>query len=70
MIAVLVVSAFYLTPLLPGNYLMTARTACLFDYGMNPYAGMLLGILLGVVAVAAGGVAFKSKDVLERDGAL
>lgn len=67
-IAVLFFSAYFRFWLLPGEYLMLARTDTLMRAGMHPGVGIALACVLALVAVIAGGIAFNHKDILGREG--
>ncbi len=65
--SVLLASAFVHSPLLPGNYLMVARTAVIEQGGTHPLVGMALAGVLAVVSVALGGWRFSRIDCMDKE---
>lgn len=69
-ISILFASSYFFEPWLPGEYMLLARTGTLLDSGdyagVDPAWGIAIGLLLGVVGVVAGGIAFARKDILGR----
>lgn len=66
-ISLLFYSAFYLNGLLPGNYLMLARSDLVIHNGVDAVSGIVLAIALGACAVLIGGKAFARHDLLGRE---
>ncbi len=66
-IAVLVASAYYMHPLLIGNYAMTIRSSVFAVNGMDECRGIIYTLLLSAVSVVAGTVIFNHYDVLNRE---
>lgn len=66
-ISLLFYSAFYLNGLLPGNYLMLARSDLVIHNGVDAASGIVLAIALGACAVLIGGKAFTRHDLLGRE---
>lgn len=73
-------SVFLMTPLLPGNYLMCARStvfvvpwrvevqAGLLQAGLDPAAGIVVALLLGLAACLAGANRARSRELLGGAG--
>ena len=69
-------SVFLMTPLLPGNYLMCARSTVfvvpwrvevqggLLQAGLDPTAGIAVAFLLGLAACLAGAYRARSRELL------
>ncbi len=60
-------AAFYLSPLLPGNYLMLARSDLVIHNGVDAGWGIALSVAAGAAAVLAGGKAFARHDLLGKE---
>lgn len=58
---------FHLVPILPGNYLMAARSLALFPEGYNPVLGIVLSLAIIDICVLAGGSAFSRLDILTKE---
>lgn len=67
-IAVLFFSAYFRFWLLPGEYLMMARTDVLMRAGMHPAAGAGIACALAAASIVIGGFMFNRKDILGRKG--
>ena len=66
-ISILFFSAYFRFWMLPGEYLMMARTEALMRAGMQPWMGLVLAAVLIVVAVLVGGIVFNRKDIFGRE---
>ncbi len=66
--AVLITSAYYLSPFLIGNYAMPLRSDQLVGNGVGLAAGIFFAAILALLSVVAGGVAFQRRDILKGDG--
>ena len=64
----LLASAYYTSPLLLGNYLMTARLDIALTNGMAPANGLLLSLSLILTCVLIGGFIFRRRDIMGRKG--
>lgn len=65
--AVLLASAYCFSPLLPGNYLMAARTEGVIATGTSPLVGTLFALVLAVAGVMLGGVRFSHMDCMDKE---
>lgn len=65
-VGVLGLSALCSTPLLPGNYLMVARNSNVITNGFPSSLGAATALGLAVVALIAGAVICRRKDILGR----
>lgn len=63
--AILVLSAYWLTPYLIGNYAMPMRNTAFLAAGMKFPAGILFALVLGGAAAAVGALRFRHYDILE-----
>lgn len=63
---ILMSSAYYLTPFLPGNYAMAVRDQQVIENGVNSQIGAVYCAGLIIIAVAAGLFAFRKYDVLGK----
>lgn len=59
-----VLSAYYTSPLLPGNYAMWQRSTYLGMNGVNPETGVLFAVILLLGSVLAGTMYFEKCDVI------
>lgn len=66
-IAVLFFSAYFRFWLLPGEYLMMARTDVLMRAGMHPATGVAIACALTAASIVIGGFMFNRKDILGRE---
>lgn len=60
-------AAFYLSPLLPGNYLMLARSDLVIHNGVDAAWGIALSVAVGAAAVLVGGKVFARHDLLGKE---
>lgn len=65
--ALLLGSAFVMHPLLPGNYLMAARTAVVAEGGMSPVVGIVLAAVIGAASVLLGYQYFSRMDCMDKE---
>ena len=63
---VLVASAFFATPLLPGNHSMLVRSEALMPGGIALHPAALVDVVIIAAAVAAGIWRFRKYDILDR----
>lgn len=68
--AILLLSAYYTTPILIGNYSMPLRSDWMLVNGVNFTVGIVFSVVLILVSVMVGGVVFQRRDILkgEEDG--
>lgn len=66
-VGVLVLSAYYLHPIMLGNYAMSQRNGLLIENGINVYFGILFSVVVLAVAGIVGAVVFKTYDILKRE---
>ena len=68
--AILLLSAYYTTPILIGNYSMPLRSDWMLVNGVNFTVGIVFSVVLILVCVMVGGVVFQRRDILkgEEDG--
>lgn len=59
-------SAYYLNPVLLGNYAMALRSDELVANGVNMIIGMILLISLGVCSIIVGALKFRRYDILTK----
>lgn len=64
---VLLMSAYYFSPLLLGNYIMVARTRSIIASGTSPLAGIALSILIAGASVVIGGTFFSKLDCMDKE---
>lgn len=62
-VIMLVVSAYWMKPFLPANYLMIVRNRLFCDNGMESADGIVLGMGILLVSVLAGCLTFRKKDI-------
>lgn len=66
-LSILFLSAFYFSPWLIGNYLMTARSASMMAGGVQTGEGVVLAAAMAAVVVVGGGFVFSHKDILNKE---
>ena len=64
--ALLLASAYYTSPLLLGNYLMTARLNIALTNGLLPANGVVLSLSLILICILVGGFIFTRQDIMGR----
>lgn len=65
-IVVLVLSAFTNTPLLFGNNSMLLRSELVMDGGIKVITAIIINIVVVILSLIIGYIAFKRKDILEK----
>ncbi|MDP9860577.1 hypothetical protein J2S71_002273 [Olsenella profusa DSM 13989] len=68
--ALLLASAYAFNPLLPGNYLMAARTHGTVLEGMSPFCGMALAACIALISIVVGGMYFSRMDCINKEYAI
>lgn len=63
--ALLILSAYQISPLLIGNYAMPMRSTAFLSTGVDLQTGILYALVLAGIAVAVGAVRFRHYDILE-----
>lgn len=64
---ILVLSAYYLNPLLLGNYAMSQRNDLLIDNGVNTKTGIVFSLALLVLSCVVGLFIFRRYDILNKE---
>lgn len=62
-LTILVVSCYWMTPWLPGNYLMLLRSDLIVDNGVPCSIGIILSIAIIFCSLLTGFIAFRRKDI-------
>lgn len=65
-VVLLVASAYLMTPLMPGNYAMLWRNQVWCEDGISTVVAIVVDVMISLVAVLAGYVCFKQKDILDK----
>ena len=60
-------SSFFFHPLLVGSYLMLSRSSAFVAHGTDPMLGCGLALVIGVIAVVAGGFGFSRMDIVDKE---
>ena len=66
--AILLISAYYVSPFCIGNYAMPLRSHMIMANGVGLNTGMLVSVIILVVAVIVGGLVFQRRDILKGEG--
>ena len=66
--AILLISAYYVSPCCIGNYAMPLRSHMVMANGVGLNTGMLVSVIILVVAVIVGGLVFQRRDILKGEG--
>lgn len=64
---ILLSSAYFANPLLPGEYLMSARSSLFVSDGFSPEFGIALNTVLALWAIVFSLIYFKQTDLMPRD---
>lgn len=67
-VAVLLTSSYYLSPFFIGNYVMPLRSDQMVANGVSLTAGIIFSLIIIIVSVVTGGIAFQKRDILKREG--
>jgi len=65
-LAVDILSVYFLNPFLIGNYSMMMRSDYIISNGVNPLVGAAISIVVGIFGVVLGNVYFKKYDILNK----
>lgn len=65
---VLLTSSYYLSPFFIGNYAMPLRSDQMVANGVSLTAGIIFSLIIIIVSVVAGGIAFQKRDILKGEG--
>ena len=60
-------SAYYINPLLLGNYAMSQRNDLLIDNGVNTKTGIVFSLALLVLSCVVGLFIFRRYDILNKE---
>ncbi len=63
-LSVIIVSAYYFTPFLPGNNFMMLRTILFKEDGIAFNEGIITAAVIWIVSVLTGRIIVKRKDIL------
>lgn len=66
-ISLLIISVYYYTPYLIGNYLIFYRNSMVYQGGYNTYWALTFDIVLCVVVMILGGIYFKNLDFIHKN---
>ena len=66
-VSVLLMSAYFQSPFLLGNFTMGARSAVFLTSGIDPYQGIVVGLCLCIGVTVTGALVFKQMDILNRE---
>ncbi|HIT90009.1 MAG TPA: hypothetical protein IAC41_06290 [Candidatus Merdenecus merdavium] len=64
---ILLSSAYYMTPLLYGNFVIPIRHDWFIESKISPYTGIFVMIFIGLFSAFVGGFAFSKYDILNRE---
>lgn len=64
--ALLITSAFFFTPLLPGNHLMLLRSSAALPGGISGWVSLAYGLGLSAACIGGGTFYLKRYDILEK----
>lgn len=65
--AVFMVSAYYVSPFMIGNYAMTQRSICFVSNGVDPVVGVVIMALITVFSIVVSTVLFNRYEILEKE---
>lgn len=65
--AIFMVSAYYVSPFMIGNYAMTQRSICFISNGVNPIVGVVIMASIIVFSIVVGTVLFNRYEILEKE---
>ena len=66
--AIVFFSSYFTTWLLPGTYLMIAKSEAFLTGGMDPLVGAALALTVAALAILFGGLVLNRKDLLGKEG--
>lgn len=65
-VVLLVSSAYFMTPFLPGNYAMLWRNNVWCEDGISTYIAIIVDLVVVIAAVVSGYFIFQKKDILDK----
>lgn len=65
--AIFMVSAYYVSPFMIGNYAMTQRSICFVSNGVDPVAGVIIMASIIVFSIVVSTVLFNRYEILEKE---
>lgn len=65
--AVLVASAYYVSPFMIGNYAIPIRCDAVISNGVSPVTGVITLSVIIIVCIIVGGIAFKHYDIINKE---
>jgi len=65
-LAVDILSVYFLNPFFVGNYSMMMRSDYVISNGVNPLVGAAISVVLGISGIILGNVYFKKYDILNK----
>lgn len=65
--AVLVASAYHISPFMIGNYAMPIRCDAVISNGVSPVTGVITLSAIIVLCIIVGGIAFKHYDIINKE---
>ena len=65
--AIFMVSAYYVSPFMIGNYAMTRRSICFVSNGVDPVVGVIIMASIIVFSIVVSTVLFNRYEILEKE---
>lgn len=65
--AIFMVSAYYVSPFMIGNYAMTQRSICFVSNGVDPVVGVIIMASIIVFSIVVSTVLFNRYEILEKE---
>ena len=65
--AIFMVSAYYVSPFMIGNYAMTQRSICFVSNGVDPVAGVIIMASIIIFSIVVSTVLFNRYEILEKE---
>ena len=65
--AIFMVSAYYVSPFMIGNYAMTQRSICFVSNGVDPVVGVIIIASIIVFSIVVSTVLFNRYEILEKE---
>ena len=65
--AIFMVSAYYVSPFMIGNYAMTQRSICFVSNGVDPVVGVIIMASIIIFSIVVSTVLFNRYEILEKE---
>ena len=65
--SVIMVSAYYVSPVAIGNYAMSQRSTCFIPDGVSPTVGLVVMIAVAVISIIVSTILFENYEIINKE---